>query len=126
MTAEEFVAKWGVDGGADPVTRSSPQVARSYELRLTIRGRTGVYRARQNFHGENDHDLPAMTARTCVYILAAFCRAANGDGKQWVEFPWLRLTLWTTEWDAEQSATLWRWMDNGDMWADFLAITSLS
>lgn len=122
MTAEEFVRKYGVGGGAEWLEDDQWTVgpSRTYGLTLTMRG--GTWKTAQTFSGNYAKTVPPLSAVQYVYILAACCH----PGPQQGEFSWLHGVTWTADWDDDDTTAVRRWMNDAAVWADFLAITSES
>lgn len=122
MTAEGFVAKYGITGGAvrmsDRPRRG--QLRRGYEFHLTVSNPTRTYCAWWNCLGEGAHLFTALRPTELLLVLNHYRGVIDlFDLPKGLTFPR------HSGWSAEEDELLQRWM-GPSMFEDFKTVTSLS
>lgn len=120
MTAEEFVAKWGIKGGAHLMDDSIPG-KRSFTVQYAnaCTGRGLV--TKLHGHGEQRHNFPSPTPAVFIMTVAAQVSGVSQSLSIGV-VPFYLYASWT----AEDVMTLRQWMGDSDMWTDFATVDRLS
>jgi hypothetical protein len=118
MTAEEFVAKYGVTGGADEVwpTFSASGDTLAYKCLFSLAGRDDAFAFTLKISGNSPYLMQPLTPVTFVLLLLAqvthndrFAPACPGG-------------CWNLNYTERDVAQVRKWMDSDAMWSDFLTI----
>lgn len=124
MTPEEFVARYGITGGAVAVTddeRQGDWFTRTWELVFTINGTRGGRRLWQSFHGDAAYAIPPLTPTGAVQVLLGQVLADPRLLHFLVPSVW-RESIAVDPLPPDEVMELREWMGSA-MFADFLTIT---
>jgi hypothetical protein len=112
VNAREFVAKYGITGGAVGVDGNGD----SYLFFTTAHDMKFGFNAIVNHH--TFEKVPTLTSTGFIQLKAA--QVTQNPSLA----PWAGVVTWDLRCTAEDIDDLRRWMGSEAMWADFLSITS--
>lgn len=124
MTPGEFVAKYGITGGAESMKSTTNGDARRivYQCVFSFAGRDGKFAINYRVCGDSPHLADPFTPVTFVCILLAQVTrnprfAPTGAGQKWISYT----DEWRLNYTEEDVARIRKWMGDA-MWSDFLTI----